>query len=428
MKSRRGNRSSSSDDAVRAIPDGSRIYVAQGSGCPYGFLEKIAEKRDSFQHLEFISAFLLRRPAPVDYLGNPFKWLSLQPTYALRDVLDHEDFGIIPGRYSDLDGLFAPGGPLPADAVLCQISPPDASGRCSLGTGVGGHVSLLREVPLAIAQINNEMPFVYGDGECHVTDFDFLVEIDEPLAELQPAAVDEVSEAIARHVDEFIPDGSTLQFGIGAIPDAVLNSLKSRRDLGLHGGMINDACLELIEFGAVNNLKKGCDEGVSVAAEIMGTRRLYDWVHENKLIRMARGSHSHGIPGMASVKNFVALQSTVEIALDGSANSEFAAGRFISGPGGAPDFAFGASVATGGRSIIAMPSAAAGGTISKVVNRLTRGAPTTLPNYLADVIATEFGAVELRGKTLTERSELLIGIAHPDHRESLERAFVSGDV
>ena len=143
---------------------------------------------------------------------------------------------------------------------------------------------------------------------------------------------------------------------------------------------------------------------------------------------MARGSHSHGIPGMASIKNFVALQSTVEIALDGSANSEFAAGRFISGPGGAPDFAFGASVATGGRSIIAMPSAAAGGTISKVVNRLTLAPPTTLPNYLADVIATEFGAVELRGKTLTERSELLIGIAHPDHRESLERAFVSGDV
>jgi acyl-CoA hydrolase len=334
-------------------------------------------------------------------------------------VLDHEDFDIIPGRYSDLDGMCSPKGPLPADVVICQVSPPDAAGNCSLGTGVGGHVSLLKEAPLVIGQVNNQMPYVYGEGECSVEHFDFLVSIDEPLSELQPAPIDAVSSAIADYIGPYIPDGSTLQFGIGAVPDAVLSSLRGRQNLGLHGGMINDACLELIEGGAINNLHKGCDEGVSLAAEIMGTRKLYDWVDRNPLVRLARGSHTHGIPGMASVQNFVALQSTVEMALDGSANSEFVSGRFISGPGGAPDFAFGASIATGGRSIIAMPSTAAKGTASRIVHRLTEGAPTTLPSYLADIVVTEHGAVELRGKSLSERTQLLIGIAHPDHRDAL---------
>ena len=173
---------------------------------------------------------------------------------------------------------------------MCQVSPPDKEGNCSLGTGVGGHVSLLKQAPLVIGQINNEMPHVYGEGECSTRDFDFLVSIDEPLPELQPAVVDTVSAAIADFIEPFIPDGSTLQFGIGAVPDAVLSSLRGRKDLGLHGGMINDACLELIECGAVNNLHKGCDEGVSVAAEIMGTKKLYDWVNRNPLVKLARGS------------------------------------------------------------------------------------------------------------------------------------------
>ena len=419
MSSHRSGREVSVDEAISAISDGSRIYVAQGSGCPYGLLTAIDQHRELFTKLEFVSAFLLETPAPINHLGEPFRWLSLQPTGGMRDVLNHEAFGIIPGRYSDLDGICAPTGPLAADVVVCQVSPPDASGFCSLGTGVGGHVSLIRDAPLVIGQVNNFMPFVHGEGECHASDFDLLVTVDEPLAELQPAPSDPVSSAIAEHITPFIPDGSTLQFGIGAVPDAVLSTLRERKNLGLHGGMINNACVDFIECRAVNNLYKGCDPGVSVAAEIMGTRELYDWVDRNPLVRMARGSHTHGILGMASVQNFVALQSTVEMALDGSANSEFASGRFISGPGGAPDFAFGASIATGGRSIIAMPSTAAKGTVSRIVGRLGEGAPTTLSSYLADVVVTEFGAVELRGKTLSERAELLTSIAHPEHRESL---------
>ena len=408
------------DEALGRIGRRARVYVAQGSATPFGLLAAIDAAHDRFDGLEFVSAFLLDRPQPIDHLGNPFRWTSLQPSGALRDALGSPHFGVVPARYSDICGLVGPGGGLESDVLLCQASPPDADGRMSLGTGVGGHVDLLRSTPLVIAQVNPQMPYVHGEGECHRADFDVLVEIDEPLATLAPATVDDTARAIATHVGQFIGDGTTLQFGIGSIPDAVLSSLADRRHLGLHGGMINDACIDLIDSGAVDNRHKGpLGDGVSVAAEVMGTRRLYDWVDCNPAVHLTNGSLSHGIEGIAQIRNFVALQSTVQMALDGSANSEVIGGRYISGPGGAPDFAFGACVATGGRAIVAMPSTAAGGRISRIVTRLEPGAPTTLPSYTADIVATEFGAVELRGRSLSERAELLISIAHPDFRDEL---------
>ena len=420
---RNGNRGGTQlgvDEAIGRIGRRARVYVAQGSATPFGLLAALDAAHDRFDHLEFVSAFLLDRPAPLDHLGNPFRWTSLQPSGAFRDVGDSPHFGVVPARYSDITGLVGPGGGLEADVLLCQASPPDADGYMSLGTGVGGHVALLRSTPLVIAQVNPQMPYVGGEGECHRSDFDGLVEVDEPLAELAPAVVDETAEAIAAHVGQFIGDGMTLQFGIGSIPDAVLSSLTDRRHLGLHGGMINDACIDLIDSGAVDNRHKGpLGDGVSVAAEVMGTRRLYDWVDRNPAVQLVNGSLSHGIEGIAQVRNFVALQSTVQMALDGSANSEMIAGRYISGPGGAPDFAFGACVATGGRAIVAMPSTAGGGRISRIVSHLEHGAPVTLPSYVADIVATEFGAVELRGRSLGERAELLISIAHPDFRDAL---------
>ena len=425
-RSRRGDRAGAQvgvDEAIGRIGRRARIYVAQGSATPYGLLAAIDAAHDRFEDVEFVSAFLLDRPAPLDHLGNPFRWTSLQPSGALRDALDSAHFGVVPARYSDITGLVGPGGRLEADVLVCQVSPPDADGAMSLGTGVGGHVQMLRSTSLVIAQVNPQMPYVHGEGECHRTDFDALVEIDEPLAELAPAAVDDTARAIADHVGQFIGDGTTLQFGIGSIPDAVLSSLADRRHLGLHGGMINDACIDLIDSGAVDNRHKGpLGDGVSVAAEVMGTRRLYDWADRNPAVHLMNGSLSHGLEGIAQIRNFVALQSTVQMALDGSANSEVIGGRYISGPGGAPDFAFGACVATGGRAIVAMPSTAARGRISRIVPRLEPGAPVTLPAYTADIVATEFGAVELRGRSLAERAELLTSITHPDFRDELSAA------
>ena len=304
------------ESVIERIGCRARVYVAQGSATPYGLLAGLDAAHDRFEQLEFVSAFLLERPAPLNHLGNPCRWISLQPSGALRDALDTPHFGVVPARYSDITGLVGPGGGLEAGVLLCQASPPDANGR-----------------------------------------------------------------------------------------------------------MINDACIDLIDGGAIDNRHKGpLGDGVSVAAEVMGTRRLDDWVDRNPAVYLANGSLSHGIEGIAQVRNFVALQSTVQMALHGSANSEVIGGRYISGPGGAPDFAFGACVATGGRAIVAMPSTAAGGRISRIVAVLEAGAPVTLPAYTADIVATEFGAVELRGRTLAERADLLISIAHPDFRDELSQS------
>ncbi len=381
---------------------------------PFGLLEAIASERHRFTDLEFVCAFTLAAPAVLSHLGEPFRWTSLQPSGPVREHAGHPAFSVVPARYSDIAGLLGAHGALAADVLVCSVSPPDADGHMSLGTGVGAHVELVDTAPLVIGQLNARMPYVMGDGECHATDFDFLVSIDEPLAELAPATIDATSEAIAAHVAPFIAPGSALQFGIGAIPDAVLRTLTGASGLSLRGGMINDACVELIEAGVFGGGDGGC-----IAAEVMGTSALYEWCDRNPRIRLVRGGLSHGIEGLSTVERFVALQSTVEVALDGSANSEVVGGSYISGPGGAPDFAFAASVATGGRAIMALPSTAARGAVSRIVRRVGEAAPTTLPSYLADVVATEFGAVELRGKSLAERARLLTSIAHPDFRDEL---------
>ena len=204
------------DEALGRIGRRARVYVAQGSATPFGLLAAIDAAHDRFDELEFVSAFLLDRPQPLDHLGNPFRWTSLQPSGALRDALDSPHFGVVPARYSDISGLVGPSGGLESEVLLCQASPLDADGRMSLGTGVGGHVELLQSTPLVIAQVNPQMPYVHGEGECHRTDFDALVEIDEPLATLAPAVIDDTARAIAAHVGQFIGDGTTLQFGIGA--------------------------------------------------------------------------------------------------------------------------------------------------------------------------------------------------------------------
>ncbi len=407
MTSRAGRRSSISD-AIAAIPDGSRVFVAQTCGTPFGLLEELARQADRFTRIELVTGYALR-PFPTFELAapeGPFHHRSTQPSAATRSLAAAGKLGIVPARYSDLRRLFGPGSGLEVDVVLCMVSAPGPDGRFSLGTSVGASVDVIATAKLVIAAVNPQMPYTFGDGELPADAFDHLVDLEEPVPEMVVPAPDEVTLQVAANAAELVGDGATIQFGIGAMPEAVLARLADRRDLHVYSGMLANPCVELTEAGVIT--------GELVAAEAIGTRHLFDWIDRNPRVRLVRSALSHGAAALAAVPNLVGINSTVELALDGSANSEVANGQVISGPGGAPDYAFGCD-----RTILAFPSTAAGGKVSRIVRRIEAPGRVTLPAYVADLVVTEYGVASLRGLSHEDRAEALIAIAHPDHRDAL---------
>ena len=285
----------------------------------------------------------------------------------------------------------------------------------SLGPSVGGLAHVARTAELVIAQVNLNVPYTFGAGELPIDAIDYLVEVDEPIAERRgrrrASRTSETTRRIAAMAAEHVPDGATIQFGVGGIPDAILANLSGRRGLRVHSGLVSRACVDLLEAGAI--------DGVMVAAEVVTTPKMLQWLHRNPAVLMAPAAYTHGGAVLASLDRFVALQSTVEVALDGSCNSEVAAGRVISGPGGAPDFAIGAFAGSRGRSIVALPSTSGSGSISRVVSRIEPPAPVTLPAYLADIFVTEHGVAELRGVGRAARADLVRALADPAHLAAL---------
>ncbi len=246
-----------------------------------------------------------------------------------------------------------------------------------------------------------------------------LVKVSRPLAGLEPPPIGECERAIARHVGRYIEDGSTIQIGIGAIPDAVMASIGDRRDLGLHCGLISDRIADLIESGAMTNARKPIDTGIAVAGSVLGTNRVYRFAHRNPALKLFTLMHTHRSEVLCQLGRIVAINSAVEADLTGQINAEVASGVYVGAVGGQGDFVRGAQLAAGGRSVIAMPATARNGRLSRIVARLT--GPTTTARSDADIIVTEFGAAELRGQPLVERVRRMIAIAHPDFREPLER-------
>jgi acyl-CoA hydrolase len=405
--------------ALAAIPEGARVLVAPACGAPMGLLDELAALRGRWSSLELVSGQLLAPIAPAQFAGEPFRFVSLQPSDSLPAMSSGGPADPIPARYSDTARLFLPDGPLEVEAVLVQVSPPGPGGRFSLGVSTGQVIDAVRSAPLVVAQVNPLMPFTYGAGELRRDELDFLVDAETPLVELRRAAVSAEAQAIARHVLTQVPDEATLQFGIGAVPEALMGLLGERRDLGIHSGMIGDGIVAAVESGAVTNAKKAFDQGVMVAGEVMGSRALFDWAHLNPLVRMAPAAYTHGLAVVARCHRFVSIQSALQVALDGSINAESIGDRQVGGPGGQPDYAEAAAAAPGGIAIHALPSTAAGGRVSRIVPRLEAGAIVTTPRYLADRVVTEHGVALLRGRTLSQRADALAAIAHPEFRGSL---------
>jgi 4-hydroxybutyrate CoA-transferase len=409
----------SAAQALDAIPDGARVYVAPICGVPVALVEAMAEAHDRWRHLTIVTDYLIEPLALFRYAGAPFHLLSLQPTPAVEAMRQAGVVRTISASYGQYLTYLAPGGTAAVDVAIVQVSLPGPGGRHSLGVGGGVTAELIRKVPFVIAELNPRMPYTFGATECDRSELDLLVEVEHPLVELVVPPGDDVSAAIGANAASQVIDGATLEFGIGAIPEAVLMALRNRRDLGLHGGMISDAVVELAASGALTGGRKSLDPGLHVGAGVVGTEAVFRWVDGNPDVYVVGSAYSHGIGVLARQDRFCAINSAIEISADGEVNAEVAGDRVVSGPGGQPDFAIGASLSPGGVSLITLRSTAGGGRISRIVNRLPEASPTTLPRYLVDRVVTEFGVAELKGRGPEERRAALRAVAHPDHRHGL---------
>jgi acetyl-CoA hydrolase len=325
---------------------------------------------------------------------------------------------IHPVHYSQLPALMA--GAWRPDVVLLQLSAADANGRHSLGAASDYQLAAARVARVVIAEINDHAPFSPHALLPQDMRIDHVVRSDEPLVEVARAKVDTVSERVAEHVASLVENGATLQMGIGSLMEAICKALASHRDLGIHSGILTDGMADLIRQGVVTNARKGSHVGRSVAGSLLGTRDLLDFAHRNDAILLAETQITHDPETLARQHQLCAINSAVEVDLTGQVNAEVSAGRYIGAVGGQVDFVRAAVRCEGGRSIIALPSTASNGSISRVVARLN--GPVTTPRADVEYVVTEWGIARMSGLCLRERARAMAHIAHPDHREALLRA------
>lgn len=305
-----------------------------------------------------------------------------------------------------------------ADVVLVQVSPPNAQGEHSLGLSAEYLVPALGQARAIIAEINDQVPWTHTERTLRESDFALSLQSSRAAA-IGPASVPgEIERRIGAHAAAFVPDGATLECGLGALPDAVLAALGDRRDLGMHSGSLGDGIVDLMQRGVINNARKPIDTGKTIGGVLLGTRKLFDFVDRNHAIELRSSDHTHGAQALARLPGFVAINSAVEVDLTGQVNAEVANGSYVGAVGGAPDFIRAANASPGGVSLICLPSSV-GSKVSRIVARLS--GPVTTPRSEAGVFVTEFGAADLRGLPLRARVARMIGIAHPAFRESLER-------
>ena len=415
----RSSRDGSAEQALRQIPDGARVVVPPMSATPMALLAALDDLRGGWTDIEIATGNLFEHTPPLDHPHEPFRFSTYQTSGALRSVEQAGALEHIPATYAQVPTLFRPDGPMPADAILIQVSEPGPEGLYSLGTSVGGIVDVVRTAPLVIAQVNPRLPYTFGAAELRREEIDWFVSAASDVVQLRRSEPGALEQEIAASVAQLVTDGATLQFGIGGVPEAIMGMLGDRRDLGVHSGLISDGVIDLVERGALTGARKATAPELIITTEAAGSAAFFRWLDRNPAVYMAPAGYTHSLEILARQTNFVGINSAVQVALDGTINAESLGSRQISGPGGQPDFAAGAQL-NGGVSVVAMPSTAARGTVSRIVPKLDPDSVVTTPRTLADRIATEYGQAELAGRTLGARAEALRAIAHPDFRASLE--------
>ena len=396
---------------------GDHIVIGQACGEPTTLVEALI---DQGRDIPGLSAFIatsfsgLFTPATAD----SFALSSMGAIGALRSMTKAGKLQVIPVHVSQVGPLIT-AGIIPCDVAMIQVSPADEQGNHSCGL-ISDYVrAAVDKARVVIAEINEAVPFTPGET-IPASAIDVAIPVNRPPVEVAPAAIGPTDEAIARHCAAYIGDGAVIQTGVGAVPDAILRLLHDRKDLGVHSGMLGDGLVELVEAGVITNARKEVDPGVSINGALIGTKRLYDWAHRNPAIRMCATSYTHEAAVLGRLSRLVTINSALEVDLTGQVNAEQSGAAYLGGTGGQVDFVRAGSRSPGGRSIIALSASAKGGTLSKIVAQLS--GPVTTARTDVDVIVTEYGAAELKGQSLAERTRRLIAIAHPDFREELNRA------
>lgn len=408
-------------EAVAHICSGQNLFIHTAAAAPKALVEALAQRATELKN---ITIYQLHTEGPAPYTEEIYQ--DTFTTNALfigkncRKALNEGRVNFIPCFLSEVPIMFREG-ILPLDVALIQVSPPDSKGYCSLGVSVDATRAAVEKSKMVIAQVNNRMPRTHGDSFIHINDIDYYVEQDEELPEHAPAPLTEIEQQIGAHIAGVIDDGATLQMGIGSIPDAVLRCLSNHKDLGIHTEMFSDGVIPLVESGVVNNSQKKLHRGAIVSGFLVGSRKLYDFVDDNPMVRMLDIQYVNDTKVIRKLPKMTTINSAIEVDITGQVSADSIGTMMYSGVGGQMDFVRGASLSPGGKPIIALPSVTKSGE-SKIAAILKPGAGVVTTRAHVHYIATEYGIVNLYGKNLKERAKLLISIAHPTHREDLERA------
>ena len=415
----------SADEAVEAIQSGYRIFMTGNVSVPQTLLAALVERAPVLNDVEICQALSV---GPSDYvlpaMEGHLRVNTLFISANVRKAVQEGRADFTPVLLSEFPLLFK-NGILPVDVAFIHVSPPDEHGFCSLGVEVGLTKSPAESAKIIIAEVNEQMPRTLGDSFIHMSRLNYIVPVNYPVSELPMGDEgDAVSQKIACYIAELIPDGATMQMGIGAIPDAVLNFLGDKRDLGIHSEMFSDGVVRLVEKGVITNARKTLHPGKIVVGFILGTQALYKWADDNPLCEFHRQEYVNDPFVIAQNDRMVAINSAIEVDLTGQVCADSIGPKFYSGVGGQVDFIYGASRSKGGVPIIALPSTTTlrdGTLVSRIVPMLKQGAGVVTSRNHVHFVVTEYGVASLYGKTIRQRAQSLIGIAHPDFRADMEK-------
>jgi len=408
--------------AAAKIQSGYRVFLTGNSSTPLAFNEALFARAHELREVELVQILSMGKPMPLldESLEGHIRVNSLFLDHNVRPAVNKGYADFTPVFLSDIPHLFR-SGRLVLDAAVVHLSPPDEHGFCSYGVEVGVTKSAAESAGMVIALINEHMPRTLGDSFIHVNQIDYLVEANDPLPEIKAPPPSDLQNQIAEYIAEVIPDGATLQTGIGGIPDAVLRCLTNHKNLGIHTELFSDGVMEMINAGVITNAAKTIHTGKVVAGFVLGTQNLFNYINDNPIIEMHPTEYVNDPFIISQNDKMISINSAIEVDLTGQVCAASIGHRFYSGVGGQLDFVRGARRSKEGKAIIALPSTAKDGALSRIVGSLKTGADVTTTRNDVQFVATEYGIVDLYGRSISERVHALISIAHPDYREELDR-------